>query len=440
MRLRATIPLVLFVILSVFFFTGQIMMVSNQPLVELERSYAPSYTAHTPMWIQSNLEFSNQATAESWLGNGTESNPFVISGYSFDQDTQPVRIWNTDVYWIFTGNLVTGTIGAALCGIWLEGCSNGAVIDNEINNRHSGMYISDIEDTIISENSIHDCIGNGLEIAGGMKNSIISENTMWNIGTNGIYSTPSVNCSIQGNTLSDIDEIGIALLGASPSCNVTGNSIDTCGSTGIIMSVASRCFVSNNSISNAVTSGLFMNGALECNITDNRINNVVGQGVELYSIRNSAVSRNSIVNCTDTGLLMTSGVDSQVFWNYIKNASEYTMDIRASCSNFSVMYNTFIGCGSDCQLCDDGSTNTVSHNFYSDWTTPDANGDGFVDVPYVLDGDAGNQDAFPLAVEGVVPTSSSSSLGDMLPIEILLGGGAVATIVLVGLFLFLKRR
>jgi parallel beta-helix repeat protein len=440
MRLHTTKLLILLAIVSVFLITGQTLIISNSSQIKLERSYSPSYAAHSVIWIQNNQEFQNQATAESWAGNGTESNPYIISGYSFDQDTQPVRIWNTDVYWIFKNNLVTGTVGSAQCGIWLESCSNGAIIHNEICNRHSGMYTSSIENTVIFENIIHDCRGNGLEIGGGMSNTIINENTIRNIGMNGIYSNPTINCTIQGNTLSDIDEIGIDLLGGSAGCNVTDNSIDNCGSSGIKISVASGCFVTHNNISSTTTNGLHMVGALECNVTENRINNIIGDGMELYSARYSTVSENFIINCTGSGLLLTSGVESGFYWNYIKNTSEYAMNIGPSCANFSVMYNSFFGCGSDSQLCDDGTTNIISYNFYSDWTSPDADGNGFVDVPYILDGNAENQDAFPLAIEGVVPTSSNSNGGDILPIEMWLGGGAIAAIVLLSLILFLKRR
>ena len=63
-----------------------------------------AYTHHDPIWIQSNQEMIDQADDESWPGNGTAEDPFIITGYSFDSDTQPLRIWNTDLYWIFTAN------------------------------------------------------------------------------------------------------------------------------------------------------------------------------------------------------------------------------------------------------------------------------------------------------------------------------------------------
>jgi parallel beta-helix repeat protein len=443
MKSHTSLSIVLFVVISLFLINRQAVVVSTPSQIAFQKSYTPSYTPHAAIWIQSNEEFQAQADSEHWPGAGTEGNPFVITGYSFNQDTQPIRIWNTDVYWIVAGNLMTGTPGSAQCGPWVEECSNGAITDNEIYNRHSGMYISNVDNLVISNNLIHDCSGNGIEVAGAMENTTIEKNTIWNIGATGILSSASVSCSVKGNMLSDIDDMGITL-GVSPDCNVSENSVENCGSTGIMMSVASRCLVTNNNITRTADFGLYMNGALECSISGNRISNVDGVGIKLYSTRNSSAYENSIANCSGVGFLLLSGVDSRIHWNHIKNTSVYAIDIESDCTNFSIMYNSFVDCGSNCQLKDDGTANIVAYNYYSDWTSPDDNSDGFVDSPYVLDGEAANQDAYPLAVDGVIPTTTSSTgsgeIVEGIPPEVLLGAGAATLIVLLGIILVLKRR
>ena len=47
---------------------------------------------------------------------------------------------------------------------------------------------------------------------------------------------------------------------------------------------------------------------------------------------------------------------------------------------------------------DDGSSNIFCYNFWSDWTGPDENNDGYVDNPYLIDGYANNQDSYPSSV------------------------------------------
>jgi parallel beta-helix repeat protein len=73
-------------------------------------------------------------------------------------------------------------------------------------------------------------------------------------------------------------------------------------------------------------------------------------------------------------------------------------------SKATVLHNNFIDNGRTPQaVLTQGSTGTFSNaapvggNYWSDWTSPDADGDGFVDAPYAID--VGVQDALPWAVE-----------------------------------------
>ncbi|MCK4567811.1 MAG: hypothetical protein KAU48_10945, partial [Candidatus Thorarchaeota archaeon] len=96
-----------------------------------------------------------------------------------------------------------------------------------------------------------------------------------------------------------------------------------------------------------------------------------------------------------------------------------------------------------CQVCDDGTSNLVSQNYYDDWSSPDVDTDGYVDSPYALDGDAENQDDLPLAVAGVVPTetvTTSTTIDNLLPMDMLLIAGAIGVIILVAVILVFKRR
>lgn len=68
-------------------------------------------------------------------------------------------------------------------------------------------------------------------------------------------------------------------------------------------------------------------------------------------------------------------------------------------------------------------------NYWSDWTTPDANSDGIVDNPYVLDGPAGAVDRYPLVI---------SPSGPVIPIPEF---GMLMILPLLGLVLmFLRKR
>ena len=58
-----------------------------------------TYTTRYSIQIYNNEELQAMAISESWSGDGTEDQPYVITGYRLTAtDTQPIRIWNVDLY------------------------------------------------------------------------------------------------------------------------------------------------------------------------------------------------------------------------------------------------------------------------------------------------------------------------------------------------------
>jgi len=211
------LTLIVLALMFVFPSLIQIGSVSNATSIDVTKNYTESYVHHDQIWIQSNEEFIAQADIEEWDGNGSEQDPFVITGYLFDCETQPLRIWDTTVHWIFTDNVIDGVGSNVQCGTWIENVINGAIVDNEIYNRHSAIAISGVADFIVTGNYIHDCWGNGIEFfAAGMNSTIVQDNIIENIGVAGIYATTSSDCVVKDNTISNCGNIGIALMGQTP--------------------------------------------------------------------------------------------------------------------------------------------------------------------------------------------------------------------------------
>ncbi|TFG29923.1 hypothetical protein EU528_08965 [Candidatus Thorarchaeota archaeon] len=419
---------------------------SNATNFDMTKNYARSYDHHDQIWIQSDEEFHTQAAAESWAGDGSSDSPYVITGYLFDCESQPLRIWHTTVHWIFTGNEIFGVGSNIQCGTWIEDVINGAIVGNEVHNRHAGLAISEVSDFRVADNYIHDCWGNGIEFFGEMNNTIVEDNIVENIGAAGIYSISSRDCIVEDNTISNCDNIGIALLGVSPRCTVTRNTISNCDSTGIMMAQTEDGFVTDNIITNVEDQGIYMSRPDNSEVSNNTISAVDGVGVRVTLSELTNFFDNEIEDCTAEGFRLSSGKNTTVNWNSVSNVSGYAVNLEENSINFTVRFNTFTNISVSCQVCDDGTSNTVSHNYYDDWSSPDANADGYVDSPYIFDGDAANQDSFPLAVAGVVPTTGTTSASttnnteNQLPTELILMAGAVGAIVLVAGILMLKRR
>ena len=415
--------------------------------IALEKTFTESYTHHDQIWIQNDTAFHAQAALESWDGDGSEETPYIITGYLFDCESQPLRIWHTTVHWIFTGNEIFGVGSNIQCGSWIENVTNGAIIDIEVHNRHAGLAIAEVDNLVITGNYIHDCWGRGIELFGAMANTIITDNVIVDIGQEGIYSTSSTNCIIENNTILDCEDGGIALMGTSEDCVVSGNNISHAEHTGILMANAVDAEVTDNIIANVGSHGVYVTSPTNCPITGNTISNVGRSGIRISGADNADISENVIDTCDEDGILVSSGDNSTIEWNSITNATGYSINLDSTANFFSVMYNTFRESGATCHVYDDGTSNVVSHNYYDDWDSPDDDGNGFVDTPYEIEGDSENQDEFPLAVAGIVPTTEAESSTTTtsggtspIPMDLLLIAGAVGAIVIVAGVLILKRR
>ncbi|MFW9933356.1 MAG: hypothetical protein ACFFDR_11925, partial [Candidatus Thorarchaeota archaeon] len=96
------------------------MPTGNRAVTHQGKMYinSQSYVEHENIFTQSDAELLALAEDEGWEGTGTVEDPIIISGYSFyAEPTQPVRIWNTDLHWVFANNLVRTS--GVMCGFYL---------------------------------------------------------------------------------------------------------------------------------------------------------------------------------------------------------------------------------------------------------------------------------------------------------------------------------
>jgi parallel beta-helix repeat protein len=373
------------------------LCIIDEPAIQTDcLSRTSDHTWHEKIWVYGDEQFIAQADLENWPGNGTAKSPYLIAGYYFDSWDKPFTVYHTAVHWIFMNNVLEGKHIDSHGGTWIQNVTNAAVINNEVFNRRFGMSITGGSGLEVSGNRIHDCWDNGFEVLAGMNNTIIENNLIEDIGDVGIYSGFSCNSVFRNNTVTNCRDYGVALLGITLNCTVTGNTILNCGTE-----------VPQGG-------GVRVSGATSCEI-----------------------SENSITGCMATGIQTDSGDGISISGNMIVGSTGYGLLIKPACCGISAEFNTFVD--NICpQICDNGTSSDITFNYYSEWDSPDANSDGYVDAPYLLAGDSGNADRYPLAVAGVVPSNEPRSLGG-LPSYILLPLIG-ATVGLVGLVVFSLRR
>jgi parallel beta-helix repeat protein len=261
---------------------------------------------------------------------------------------------------------------------------------------------------------------------------------IWDSPDNRIGGTsPAARNIISGN-----DHMGIQLL--LPFCTgnrVQGNYIGTDatgtaalgnGDHGILMSeeVSDTIIGPGNVISNSGGAAIEIGG--EGTTTNHQIvGNLIGTnasatgvlgntfGIRLLDCSGNIVEDNIVANSQIVGITVAGypGVspssNNTVTGNTVKFSEGFGIQIESSDNNI-IYNNNFIdnGLSIGYQVVDHLGTGNVFHldkpiggNYWSEWTGPDADGDGFVDEPYIIwtpegpYGEYGNQDNLPWASE-----------------------------------------
>ncbi|MFX1542405.1 MAG: right-handed parallel beta-helix repeat-containing protein [Promethearchaeota archaeon] len=315
------------------------------------RGFQSSYTSRGPIAILSDADFSRYG----FPGTGDENTPYRIEGYNItDSNYELIVIENTEAFFVIQQNYLD-SITSSLDGIYIRNAKNGLVYNNTaVNNRHGIFIDKGCQSINITLNEVSDTSQSGIRINGStdvrVRNNEIYQNTY-----NGIWANYSTHLEIWNNTIYD-DELGIWLRNSN-SCQVFEN---------LLFGNDNGIWISNQSTSN--------------NIAFNRI----------FDPDN--------LNPNTCGIhLSHNASENNILLNTVENSTEHGFYVEASSGNNTIKWNAFIGnnIGGTSQALDHASVN-VQYNYWSDWTTPDANLDQIVDFPYALEGAAMNEDPFPL--------------------------------------------
>jgi parallel beta-helix repeat protein len=202
-------------------------------------------------------------------------------------------------------------------------------------------------------------------------------------GQFGILIMGGSNNSMNGNTCG-YDVFGIAMQG-SPGNSIADNDCSHCSGDGIYLMYSDGNELVTNICSSNTEAGIRLyyssgNSVIGSTCSYNSV------GIYMYEPCNdNIIQANIIDNNTGYGIYLGWGMNNRIWDNSFtyNNGAGDTYDpahVQAS-SDAGNWWNTTEGIG----------------NFWSDWTGPDANTDGIVDDPYVLDGGLGVQDNYPLA-------------------------------------------
>jgi parallel beta-helix repeat protein len=388
------------------------------------------YESHAPISINNNTDFSIQALNEGWDGNGSSTDPYVIEGLEISDSSEDlISIKNTDVHFNIRNNLLDGKLQISN-GIYLRNVTNGMISSNEITRcLFSGIILKKSDTNEISGNTITD---NGHYI---LATSGLIETYSRNLA--GIYLSASDSNVIKANTVYS-NAIGISIYYSSSNL-VSMNKINDHSSCIGIFGTAQYNVISNNSITHGSRGGIsFFRESPSHNLVTNNTFSYNGEGIRFCGKNNTAtdnvfsnniiaisighieygslwkaqqsVIQNNMIYNNNIGIELAVSTEVDILNNSIFSNENYGLKIRSGSSTNVIKWNDFLDnnrphsslisftpSALTAQAFDAGFDNIFIANYWFEWTSPDSDRNGIVDVPYFIDGKAQNNDTSPSA-------------------------------------------
>jgi parallel beta-helix repeat protein len=205
----------------------------------------------------------------------------------------------------------------------------------------------------------------------------------------GIQLEGAKSCTLANNALV-MNDVGIALN------NSQANSIDSnligLGASGIILLGSGENKLSDNIVTTN-EQGIILDNSANNTLMNNTASSN-GAGIFLNSAQRNMLSKN-LISKNDYGILGTKAENNTVVDNilYMNDAGVY---INQS-SNNTFYQNIF---SNPMNAVDEGKNiwnSSSAGNFWSNYTAPDADGNGILDTPYTINQATGSIDYLPLA-------------------------------------------
>ncbi|MHA2170309.1 MAG: right-handed parallel beta-helix repeat-containing protein [Candidatus Kariarchaeaceae archaeon] len=319
-------------------------------------------------------------------------------------------------------------------GIGLHFANNNSITENIIHDNNDGIVIYDTSNFVnIRSNEIYNNIAQGLSLVGtgievdkndihdnidgitfrtGSTDSVITQNTITQHASVSIFLQASNNIIVDDNIISNdvigSDTWGIQL-GGSNNNRITRNDVSKI-EFAITLSSSSGNQIDDN-LSHDNVNGIFVNdNSNGNNFTRNSVLDNV-HGIFTDNADNNRIEFNDIQRNDAQGIFI--GANGNSVLNNTITQNNLGMELGPGSTDNVIKWNEFylknIG---GLQALDDGVNNSFESNFWDDWTGPDADGDGIVDVPYLIPSSSNpeaNMDPKPIARDQTTSTTSTTS-------------------------------
>ncbi len=326
------------------------------------------YTSHSIIRINSDADFTSQNGVGE--GSGTQSDPYIISGWDIDAHGagDAIYIGNTTVYFVVENcslhnasyHSLSYFVGA---GIMLYNVVYGTLENNTCSNNDVGISLQDSSKITITNNTANSNNGDGIFLDYSSKITI-TNNTANSNNDDGIWLLLSSNNLLIGNTM-----IGDSIRISGELEDYTTNEIDSTntvngkpvyfwknkvggevpeGAGEVILANCSNVLVENQNLNNG-SIGIEIAYSSNITITNNTANSNYWVGIWLYYSSNNTLYNNTATLNKGYGIFLWDSSSNDLVKNTVSSNNWTGIPLSHSDSNTltnnTVLFNGYQGIG-----------------------------------------------------------------------------------------------
>jgi len=290
-----------------------------QPVQAIPLQPPPGYTPHPPIYIRNDTDLQQQAAAEGWPGDGTSTNPYLISGYAINasqavEGEAAIHIENTTLYvciqscYLYGGRqnfksglhlknathviVVNCTAADNSFGFWLYSSHNCTLLDCVAVNNWDGFCLGNSGTCTLSNCNATDNNGNGFWLYDSL--SCVLFNCAAAGSWDGFWLWFSYNCTLYKCNANDSSNDGFCLEDSS-ACTLSNCSATNSYWYGFQLWRSDDCLLSNCTAADSFWDGFYLDDSSNCWLLNCSSTSNNDHGFELaYS------STCMLFNCTAT--------------------------------------------------------------------------------------------------------------------------------------------
>lgn len=362
------------------------------------------HTNHVPIVINSTTDF----TLQSWPGDGTSGNPFVISGLNitYNHPDYLIKITNTDAYFIIE-DCYLGQLSQE-SGILLENVTHGVIRYVTLISGGGGAYFENADGSVIDHVYVDAGKYYGLyinysphfELMDSFIDSITSAAVWVNSSDSSTFSNTIFDSAIPYTDLSirysdyvsvldaEFHASSIELYVYNCSSFFGDGLVATQGNEGIWLFECEDSEIRNADITSEYNA-LFLLDSYNISISDSTFSNTQGSqamnlvscseilfdqilvndtnniGIQITTSDNVTISDSDFTNIPGECIWLTTTSDSNIISNYFENIGDTTVGVVTGSHRANVSYNTVTGITGDGFYSANSDNGTMSYNSIS---------------------------------------------------------------------------